>query len=330
MPPLTGATLLGGRGIAGYAGPIRALRRSAGLLLAAILCAAAAGCGASGDQSPERRPVAAPNVALTANDRRVWAPGPPSRAAVPVLLYHGVAPRRDFSNRVDSQYGIAPRDFATQMALLRHAGYRTITLETFVRFVDGDRVRLPAHPLLLTFDDARADSWTGADAVLRELGWSAVMFVDVGAVDRGDAEYLTWPELSRMERSGRWELQLHAGRGHQQMRYGPGADDVGPFYAYRRHGESIAGWRRRVFSDITWGERQLADHVPGYRPLAFAPPYGNYGRDSTNDPRIPARAARLAGAPLPRDLHPGPQPVRHPRSVPATRPPAGHPQPQRW
>ena len=31
----------------------------------------------------------------------------------------------------------------------------------------------------------------------------------------------------------------------------------------------------------------FAHHVEGYRPLAFAPPYGNYGQAGTNDPRIP-------------------------------------------
>jgi hypothetical protein len=30
----------------------------------------------------------------------------------------------------------------------------------------------------------------------------------------------------------------------------------------------------------------LADHVPGYRPLAFAVPYSNYGQRFTNDTRI--------------------------------------------
>ncbi len=49
----------------------------------------------------------------------------------------------------------------------------------------------------------------------------------------------------------------------------------------------LGGWRERVFSDITYGEEQLAHHVRGYRPLAFAPPYGNYGQAGTNDPRIP-------------------------------------------
>ena len=40
-------------------------------------------------------------------------------------------------------------------------------------------------------------------------------------------------------------------------------------------------------SDIEWGQDTLADHIRAYRPLAFAPPYGNYGQDGTNDPRIP-------------------------------------------
>ena len=40
-------------------------------------------------------------------------------------------------------------------------------------------------------------------------------------------------------------------------------------------------------SDIQWGQRTLADHVATYKPLGFSPPYGNYGQDGTNDPKIP-------------------------------------------
>ena len=60
------------------------------------------------------------------------------------------------------------------------------------------------------------------------------MFVDVGRVDAGDDEYLTWQQLRKLQSGGRWELQLHSGKGHAQIR-----------------------------------------------------PYGNYGQDGTNDPRIP-------------------------------------------
>jgi peptidoglycan/xylan/chitin deacetylase (PgdA/CDA1 family) len=260
------------------------------LVAAACCCAALGACGQSTDRSLDepaaRTPAPAPDVVLTGDDREAWAPGRPDRAAVPVLLYHGVAPAGDSSKREDD-LAIAPEEFARQMALLDHAGYDTITLDEFVRFVQREQVSLPPRPLLLTFDRARLDSWTGSDGILRELGFNAVLFVDVGRVEEGDPEYLTWRELNTLQGGGRWEVQLQSGSGHHQIRYGPGPGEVGPFYAYRGSEEILGGWRERVFSDITWGEERLAFRVPDYRPLAFAPPYGNYGQAGTNDRRIP-------------------------------------------
>ena len=204
-----------------------------------------------------------------------------------MLLYHGIGPESDFADAADADYGVGFDDFAKQMTMIGHAGYQTIDLETFARFVAGEEVELPPRPLLLTFDDARADSWTGADGILEELGFNAVMFVDVGRVEDGDPEYLTWEELETVQESPRWELQLHSGEGHQQIRFGPGPDDFGPFYAYREEDEDLDGWRERAHSDIEWGHETLAENVRSYEPLAFAPPYGNYGQDGTNDPRIP-------------------------------------------
>ena len=258
-------------------------------VLACTASIAVVACGESEDPAPPpaaRTPMAAPDVALTTEEKRVWAPLPPDRSTIPVLLYHGIGPESDFSNADDAAYGVDVDDFAKQMTMIAHAGYETIDLETFAAFVRGEEVELPPRPLLLTFDDARADSWTGADAILEELGFNAVMFVDVGRVDGGDPEYLTWDELERLD-PGRWQLQLHSGEGHQQIQYGPGDDDYGPYYAYLEQDEDFDGWRDRVRSDIEWGEETLADHVSDYEPLAFAVPYGNYGQDGTNDERIP-------------------------------------------
>ena len=113
------------------------------------------------------------------------------------------------------------------------------------------------------------------------------MFVDVGHVEDRNPEYLTWEELATVQSSGRWQLQLHSGRGHQQIQYGPGPNDYGAYYAYEQQDEKFAGWRRRVRSDIDWGHNTLLRHIRAYQPLAFAPPYGNYGQDGTNNPRIP-------------------------------------------
>jgi Polysaccharide deacetylase len=261
------------------------------LVAVACWCAALGACASSTDEPADERsariPAPAPRVVLTGDDREVWAPAPPDRAVVPVLLYHGVAPVSSFSKRADAEMGIDPKDFARQMTLLAHAGYDTITLDEFVRFIKREQVGLPPRPLLLTFDGGRLDSWTGSDGILRELGFNAVLFVDVGRVAEEDPEYLTWRELNALQRSGRWDVQLQSGTGHHKIRYGSAPGEVGPFYAYRGSEEILGGWRERVFSDITWGEEQLAFRVRGYRPLAFAPPYGNYGQAGTNDPRIP-------------------------------------------
>jgi peptidoglycan/xylan/chitin deacetylase (PgdA/CDA1 family) len=259
---------------------------------AAVLALALGGCGESTDpagSTPRQAPSTADPITLTDEERAVWTTPAPHRDRVPVLLYHGIGPAAGFADAADAAYGIERSDFARQLALLAHAGYEAITLDQFRRFHAGEPVELPAHPILLTFDDGRADSWQGADGALRDHGWSAVLFADAGRIDRGDREYVSWSELARMQESGRWEIQLHAGRGHHNIRYGPRPRDVGPFYAFRDMpgGEKHDGWRRRVLADLDWGEAQLRRHVPGYAPRAFAPPYGNYGQISTNDPAIP-------------------------------------------
>lgn len=252
-------------------------------LLAASACLVVSGCGESGPA----KPLPAAEVTLTSAEKELWAKLPPDRSAIPVLLYHGIGPESDFSDAADASYGVDVEDFATQMTEIRHAGYETVGLQTFLDFVSGKPVDLPPRPLLLTFDDARTDSWTGADGILRKLHSNAVMFVDVGHVDRRTPEYLTWEELQTAQNSGRWQLQLHSGEGHSMIRYGPDPGDTGPYYAYEKPHEDLDAWRERVRSDIEWGQKTLAEQISAYRPLAFAPPYGSYGQDGTNDEQIP-------------------------------------------
>jgi peptidoglycan/xylan/chitin deacetylase (PgdA/CDA1 family) len=224
----------------------------------------------------------------------VWSPLPANRAGIPVLLYHGIGERDDFDSPADAAYGVTQPNFAKQMALLRAAGYHTITLEQFRAFLSGEPVTLPPRPLLLTFDDSLANSFEGADPVLRELGWTAVMFVDVGSVDEHEDRYASWKQIAAAQRSGRWEMQLHAGHGHHNIPY-DAKGTLGPFYANRvLRRESLGDWERRVVSDLDWGQATLRKHVPSYRPLSFAPPYGNFGQLATDDRAIPQRLGAIA------------------------------------
>jgi hypothetical protein len=270
------------------------LSAAAVFVLSCGLTLAAAGCGKSGaaascQPASPRTPIPAPEVVLTPEEKAVWAPLRPDRSAVPVLLYHGIGAPSDFSNVSDAEYGVNAYDFAKQMTMIKHAGYQTIGLQTFVDFVRGRRVTLPARPLLLTFDDARADSWTGSESILKKLHFTAVMFVDVSRVSACDPEYLTWDELRAMERTGRWNNQLHAGpNGHTFIQYGSSTSQTGPYYAYKKPGEDFSQWQDRVRSDIEAGQKELAEQIPRYKPLAFALPFGAYGQQGTNDERIPS------------------------------------------
>lgn len=117
------------------------------LVAAACLCAALGACEQSADRSSDgpaaRTPGPAPRVVLTADVRQLWARGRPDRSVVSVPLYHGLAPVGAFSKRLDADLGIDPEVFARQMVLLDHAGYETITLDEFVRFVEEGKSAFP-------------------------------------------------------------------------------------------------------------------------------------------------------------------------------------------
>ena len=181
---------------------------------------------------------------------------------------------------------VEPESFGAQMAGLHALGFHAIPLDLYVRFMRGERVRLPSRPVLLTFDDAYVSALVDADPVLARYGWSAALYVPTGAVGRPG--HLTWAQLEQMQASGRWQIDEHAGNGHHLVQTNA-AGRRAPFYAdelwTNRGRESFAHYRRRVGGDIELGARLLAAHLRRATET-FAVPFGNYGQWGTNDPRI--------------------------------------------
>ena len=314
----------------GYLLPGMRLSATAVIALSCGLTLAATGCGKSGASScraeSPRTPIAAPEVILTPEEKAVWAPLPPDRSAVPVLLYHGVGAPSDFANAADAQYGIDADDFAKQMTMIKHAGYQTIGLQTFVDFVRGRPVKLPPRPLLLTFDDGRADSWTGSESILKQLHFTAVMFVDVGRVSACDPEYLTWDELRAMEDGGRWTMQLHAGPdGHQYIQYGSSSDETGPYYAYKEPGEDFSQWQDRVQVGHRGGAAGARQTDSGLQAARLRPSVRRL-RPARNERQAdPRRSPRLAHGTLRGGVHAGRECVGSFGLASAARPHPGHP-----
>lgn len=205
------------------------------------------------------------------------------RYAVPVLAYQGI------SEDPKDGLTITPEQFTQQIAMLHRAGFNAISAEQYARHPGGSARDLPSRPILITFDDGRLDSYKHADKVLDRYGMRATMFVITGNIDEHTPKSLKWGELRGMQRSGRWDVQLHAARLHTTVQANA-FGDPGAAYTNREWSsdkpESWDSYTGRVTKDVSEGVRRLRQELD-VPPLLFAMPYEAPGDPSTNDKRIP-------------------------------------------
>ena len=239
---------------------------------------------------------AAPLSALEqARYRNAAARGAALQTAPVVLSYH------DLSTRPDrGEYIITPEHFAADMAMLRAAGYRTMSAEELGAFLRGERAA-PPRAVAITFDDGTAGLYTYADRILQANGFSAISFLISGRVGTHPPYYLTWDQVTAMQRSGRWSFQGHTHDLHTKF-----ADEQGGLRSALTNRMNVDGRaetldeaRRRVESDLDQVFVDFADHgLP--RPAFFAWPFSE-AADPAKDPAaarqaIDAVAARYSTA----------------------------------
>lgn len=205
--------------------------------------------------------------------------------SIPALLYHGVV--------ADSDGGdINLERFYDHMLTLHKNGWRTITLQEFDRFIRGE-IQLPDRSFLLTFDDARKDSYYPVDPILKALGYNAVMYVISGQSLRDESSYyLTTNELRRMIDSGRWEIESHGRDSHDNYKIDRDGTK-GMFFANKlwleneERLETREEYEERVMADLKNAKADL-EKAFGKPILSFAFPFGNFGHTQSNFPEAKA------------------------------------------
>lgn len=201
-----------------------------------------------------------------------------AQSAPVILTYH------DIGNR-DSPYTVTPEAFEAQMQILHRAGWKTIRSDDLLGWLRGEPV--PPHSVLITFDDGAKGVWRYADPILRRYDQNAISFVITGFVGTRAPYYMTWQELTRMQQSGRWELQAHTHRGHVQVPTDPNGGE-GAFLTSHQYlpeqqrVETFDEYADRVRSDLAEGVRQF-DMRGLPAPTLFAYPFSAHddppGRD---------------------------------------------------
>jgi peptidoglycan/xylan/chitin deacetylase (PgdA/CDA1 family) len=197
----------------------------------------------------------------------------PPAEAVPILMYHGVIARG----------GIGPntsrKNFIDQMEMLKREGYETITVDEYDRFRHGLFV-LPPKPIIITFDDGRKDSFYTVDEIFKALGFKGTMFVATVRANQNDPFYLNWEELKLLQASGRWEIEAHGRRSHDNIPK-DAEGNTGSFLVTLEYKdgrmETIDEFRARIAQDYEDGNRDLKERL-GIDAHYFAVPLNHYGK----------------------------------------------------
>jgi len=168
---------------------------------------------------------------------------------VPILVYHNLGPQ------AKGRLVLGAKSFEQQMRYLKAEGYRVISLGDFVEAMRLQR-QLPRKAVVLTFDDGYRAFLEYAYPVLKELGFTATLFVYTDYIGAG-RNSLSWDELRKLSSEG-FDIEAHS-KSHADLR--------------RATGETDAQFARRMQSELADPLRLFQRNL-GHATQILAYPYG--------------------------------------------------------
>jgi len=186
--------------------------------------------------------------------RRPWNPAgvtPGGYQIVPILTYHNLA------EQAKGRLVLAAASFREQMRYLKTNGYRVVSLADFVDYTRLNR-QLPQRAVVLTFDDGYRAFKDHAYPVLKELGFTATLFIYTDWVGAGRGS-LSWVDLRELAAAG-VDIQAHS-KTHADLR--------------RAQGETEAQYARRMQAELEQPQ-DLFNRNLGRRSQVLAYPYGRW------------------------------------------------------
>jgi tetratricopeptide (TPR) repeat protein len=214
--------------------------------------------------------------------QRVIAPRGGS-VVLPVLLYHGISDHERTLN-------VPLARFEGEMQALHDAGFSAITVSDLDAMLAG-RARFPDKPIVITFDDARSDSFRYADPVLARYGMKATMFVPTVRIADESAFNTDWATLRRLAATGRWDFQAHGHLAHDPIPV-DGQGGLAEFLVNRawlpdaERLETHDEFAARVEGDYEACRARLVENLPGHAVVAYAFPFSEMGQlHGGNDPQ---------------------------------------------
>lgn len=206
----------------------------------------------------------------------------PQGVGIPVILYHSIAPNPNPSEL----YAVSTDVFRNQLQVMKDEGYVSVDMEQLYDYFYKNG-KLPRKAFMITFDDGRKDSYEHSDAILKELGFKAVMFMIPLMQENKNDMYLSWQTLNKMQASGRWDIQAHGYLFHNLIPI----DEKGTLGDFgsnlmwlkdKKRLENFDEYKQRLSKDLIFQKEDIAKHIPAANVIAFAFPFGDWGTATQN------------------------------------------------
>ena len=144
---------------------------------------------------------------------------------VPVLCYH------KFSKTKDDQMTVRESTFKEQMQYLKEQGFRVITLDQLVDFINFKR-QIPERSVVITIDDGWRSTYDIAYPILQRYGYPATLFVYTDMIV-GSSSTLSYELLETMSKNG-MDIQCHT-KTHRNL------NRKGEHQSFREYFKAIEG-----------------------------------------------------------------------------------------
>ncbi len=123
-----------------------------------------------------------------------------AKPEVPVLCYHRL------TEGMKSEYAVRPATFAAHLKILADSGYHTISPAQLYNYLVYNAA-LPEKPVLITFDDSRAEQATIAAPLLEKHGFRGVFFIMTVTCNK--PKYLSKEQITHLAKAGH-TIGLHS------------------------------------------------------------------------------------------------------------------------
>ncbi|RUL79831.1 poly-beta-1,6-N-acetyl-D-glucosamine N-deacetylase PgaB [Dyella choica] len=217
-------------------------------------------------------------------------------ASLIVLTYHDV--RDDVGLQGDRDPDATSTDhLVAHFDWLQANGYHVVSLDQVIQARQGG-APLPAHAVLLTFDDGLESFYTRVYPLLRAYHYPAVSALVGSWMDLPPGQkmpingesctrdcFLSWDQVREIQRSGLVEFASHTWDLHEGIMANPQGNQlpavVSLEYDPRTASyESLAAYTARLRKDLQHSAEEI-DHATGHRPRAIVWPYGAYNQIAT-------------------------------------------------